>query len=180
MIQCILDVLLPNLQCKIIAFSTKSENTMTGQHSSVVTQIDKEADLDLMWIWCDSHQVDHLVKEASHSMDDRSFYKTLHNFRVHLCHQPNLQLEMGSKCPKDTNQSAHLEHILSWMLQHCCCLLIWIAEKNPASAPEDRWWVMAATVQSLLEILNVTLVILQSLNLILSQQKPRSKICLST
>ena len=153
---------------------------MTGRHSGVVTWIDKEADFNLMRIWCVPHQVDLLIKEATHSMHEGSFYKTLHDFSVHLRRQPNLQLEMGSTCPKDTNQWAHLEHILSWMLQHCCCLLIWIAEKNPASAPEDRWWVMAATVQSLLEILNVTLVILQSPNLILSQQKPRSKICLST
>ena len=78
---------------------------------------------------------------------------------------------MGSTCPKDTNQWAHLEHILSWMLHHCCHLLVWIAEKNPAGAPDGRWWVMAAAVQPLLELVNVTLVILQSPNHILSQQK---------
>ena len=50
MIQCILDALLPNWQSKIIAFSTDGENTMTGQHSGVVTQIDKEADFNLMQI----------------------------------------------------------------------------------------------------------------------------------
>ena len=133
-----------------------------------------------MPIWCVPHQVDLLVKEASHSMHEGSFYKTLHDFIVHLCQQPNLQLEMGSTCPKDTNQWAHLEHILSWMLYHCHCLLVWIAEKNPASAPDDRLWVMAAAVQPLLELINVTLVILQSPNLILSQQKQRLKICVST
>ena len=57
------------------------------------------------------------------------------------------------------------------MLHHCRCLLVWIAEKNPTSAPDDRWWVMAAAVQPLLELVNVTLVILQSPNLILTQQK---------
>ena len=104
-------------------------------------------------------------------MHEGSFYKTLHNFSIHLHQQPNLQLEMGSTCPKDTNQWAHLERILSWMLHHRRCLLGRIAEKNPASAPDDRWWVMAAAVQPLLELVNVRLVILQSPNLILSQQK---------
>ena len=78
---------------------------------------------------------------------------------------------MGSTCPKDTNRWACLERILSWMLHHCRHLLVWIAEKNPASAPDDRWWVMAAAVQPLLELVNVTLVILKSPNLTLSQQK---------
>ena len=57
------------------------------------------------------------------------------------------------------------------MLHHRCRLLVWIAEKNPTSAPDDRWWVMAAAVQPLLELVNVTLVILKSPNLTLSQQK---------
>jgi hypothetical protein len=171
MIHCILDALLPNWQSKIIAFSTDSENTMTGWYSGVVTQINKEPSFNLMRIWCAPHQVDLLVKEASHSMHEGTFYKTLHNFSVHLCEQPNLQLEMGSTCSKDTNQWAHLDHILSWMLHHCHCLLVWITEKNPGSAPDDRWWVMAPAVLSLLELVNVTLVILQSPNLILSQQK---------
>ena len=111
------------------------------------------------------------MKEAFHSMHEGSFYKTLHDFSVHLHWLPNLQLEMRSTFPKDTNWWAHLERILSWMLHHCRHLLVWIAEKNPASAPDDRWWVMAAAVQPLLELVNVTLVILQSPNLILSQQK---------
>ena len=82
MIQCILNSLLPNWQYTIIAFSTNSENTMIGWHSSVVTQISKEANFNLMQIWCALHQVDLLVKEASHSMHEGSFYKTFHNFSV--------------------------------------------------------------------------------------------------
>jgi hypothetical protein len=57
------------------------------------------------------------------------------------------------------------------MLHHRRHLLVWIAEKNPASALNDRWWVMPAAIQPLLELVNVTLVILQSPNLILSQQQ---------
>ena len=138
MIQCILDALLPNWQCKNIAFSAGGENTRTGCHSGVVTQIDKEANFNLMQIWCTPCQEDLLVKETSHSMHDGSFYKTLHNLSIHLCHQLNLQLEMGSTCPKDTSQWAHLRRILTWMLQYRRHLLVWIAEKNPASAPDNK------------------------------------------
>jgi hypothetical protein len=81
-----------------------------------------------------------------------------------------LQLEMVNTCPKDTNQWVHLERMLSWMLKHRRQLLIWIDEKKPASAPEDSWWLMTAEVRPLLELVNVTLVILQFPNIILSQQ----------
>jgi hypothetical protein len=43
------------------------------------------------------------MKDVSHSLDDGLFYKTAHDFSVHLCRQKNLQLEMGSTCPKDTS-----------------------------------------------------------------------------
>jgi hypothetical protein len=49
-------------------------------------------------------------------------------------------------------------------------LLIWINEKKPAFAPDDLWWLMIAKVWPLLKFINVTLVILQFLDIILSQQ----------
>jgi len=48
--------------------------------------------------------------------------------------------------------------------------LIWIDEKKPAFKPNDSWWLMTTEVQPLLELVNVTWVILQSLDIILSQQ----------
>jgi hypothetical protein len=36
-------------------------------------------------------------------ISDGAFTKTTHNFTVHLHQQANLQLVMGSKCPKDMN-----------------------------------------------------------------------------
>ncbi len=48
--------------------------------------------------------------------------------------------------------------------------MIWIDEKKPTFAPDDLWWLMIAGVQPLLELVNVTLVILQSLDIILSHQ----------
>jgi hypothetical protein len=56
------------------------------------------------------------------------------------------------------------------MLEHRRQLLIWIDEKKPASAPDDSWWLTTAGVRPLLELVNVTLVILQSPNIIFSQQ----------
>jgi hypothetical protein len=91
------------------------------------------------------------MKDVSHSLDDGLFYKTAHDFSVHLCHQQNLQLEMGNTCLEDTNRWVHLERMLSWMLEHRRRLLIWIDEKKPAFAPR---------VRPLLELVNVTLVIL--------------------
>jgi hypothetical protein len=65
--------------------------------------------------------------------------------------------------------------MLSWMLEHRCQLLIWIYEKKPASASDDSWWLMTAGVRPLFKLVNVTLVILQSPNIILSQQTSEIK-----
>jgi hypothetical protein len=54
------------------------------------------------------------------------------------------------------------------MLEHRHQLLIWIDENKPASAPNDSWWLMMAEVWPLLALINVTLVILQSLDIIFS------------
>jgi hypothetical protein len=49
-------------------------------------------------------------------------------------------------------------------------LLIWIDEKKLASKSNDSWWLMTARVRPLLELINVTLVILQSPDIIFLQQ----------
>jgi hypothetical protein len=123
-----------------------------------------------MRIWCAPHQIDLVVKDVNHSLDDGLFYKIAHDFNVHMRRQQNLYLEMGSTCPKDTNRWVHLKHILSWMLEHRRRLLIWIDEKKLAFALDDSWWLMTARVRPLLELVNVTLVILQSPDIILLQQ----------
>ncbi|KAH8941177.1 hypothetical protein BDL97_14G024200 [Sphagnum fallax] len=171
----ILDALYARWRSKIIAFSIDGENTMTGRHAGVVTRIDHECETKLMRIWCALHQIDLVVKDVSHSLNDGLFYKTAHDFSVHLRRQQNLQLEMGNTCPKDTNRWVHLERMLSWMLEHRRQLLIWIDEKKPAFASDDSWWLMTGGVRPLLELVNVTLVILQSPNLILSQQTSEIK-----
>jgi hypothetical protein len=56
-----------------------------------------------MRIWCVAHQIDLVVKDTIHSLDDGLFYKTAHDFSVHLRCQQNLQLEKGNTCFKDIN-----------------------------------------------------------------------------
>jgi hypothetical protein len=86
----ILDVLYARWRSKIIAFSTDGENTMTRRHVNVVTQIDHNYETKLMRIWCAPHQVDLVVKDIGHSLDDGLFYKIAHDFSVHLRRQQNL------------------------------------------------------------------------------------------
>jgi hypothetical protein len=40
----------------------------------------------------------------------------MHTFTIHLRKQKNLQLQMGSKCLKDTNRWAHFQAQLEWLL----------------------------------------------------------------
>jgi hypothetical protein len=85
-----LDTLYACWRSKIIAFNTDGENTMIGWHAGVVTWIDHESETKLMCIWCAPHQIDFVVKDVSHSLDDELFYKTAHDFSVHLHRQQNL------------------------------------------------------------------------------------------
>jgi len=57
---------------------------MTRWHAGVVTRIDHESETKLMRIWCALHQIDLVVKYFNHSLDDRLFYKTAHDFSFHL------------------------------------------------------------------------------------------------
>jgi hypothetical protein len=84
----ILDALYARWQFKIIAFSTDGESTdgknmMIGRHIGVVTRIDHDSKTKFMCIWCAPHQIDIVLKDVSHSLDDRLFDKTAHDFSVH-------------------------------------------------------------------------------------------------
>jgi hypothetical protein len=85
----ILDALYARWRSKTIVFSTDGENTdgentMIGRHIGVVTRIDHEFETKFMRIWCAPHQIDIVVNDVSHSLDDGLFYKTAHDFNVHL------------------------------------------------------------------------------------------------
>ncbi len=66
-------------------------------------------------IWCVPHQLDIVVKNATHGVLDEAFYKV---FSVHLRAQQILITEMGSKCLKDMTRWVAFGNILRWLLEH--------------------------------------------------------------
>ncbi|CAM6027259.1 unnamed protein product [Sphagnum balticum] len=119
----ILDVLYARWQSKIITFNTDGENMMTRRHASVVTRIDHKSETKLMCIWCGLHQIDLVVKDVS---DDGLFYKTAHDFSVHLCRQQNLELEMGNA----VDQTSILKEIVHFRLKLVQGILAIQAERD--------------------------------------------------
>lgn len=77
---------------------------MTGRHVGVVTLLEKKCSNHVLCIWCVAHQLDIVVKNATHGVLNEMFYKVAHAFSVHLRNQSNFINEMGSKCPKDTTR----------------------------------------------------------------------------
>jgi hypothetical protein len=77
---------------------------------------------------------------------------------------------MGSKCPKDTTQWVAFGSILRWFLEHRRRLMIHVADKWPIQAPSTQWWVIAGALAPLFERIAVTFAMLQSPNLVISQQ----------
>ncbi|KAH6565440.1 hypothetical protein BASA60_009940 [Batrachochytrium salamandrivorans] len=171
LIKVLLDFLSPIWRDKVISISSDGENTMTGRHGGVVTFLEQEC-LNLVFrIWCVPLQLKIVVKNATHGMLDKSFYKTTHAFSVHLQAQQTLMTEMGSKCPKDTTRWIAFGSILKWLLQHQRQLMVHVTNKRPVQAPSDQWWITAAALVPVFEKLQITFARLQSPDLIISQQR---------
>ena len=156
---------------KLISVSTDGENTMTGWLGGFITLMDKEAAYDVLRIWCPPHQMDLVIKNnATLQVGGGSFANTTHSFTVHLRKQMNLQLEMGSKCPKNTNRWAHFQGQLQWLLDHHVRLLQWIIASKLPSSPTTAYWIVAAAINPLAKACNSAFVMLQKGDLVLSQQ----------
>ena len=132
--------------------------------------MDREAANDLLRIWCPPHQMDLVIKNATLQVGGGLFAKTTHTFTVHLRKQANLQIAMGSKCPKDTNRWAHFQGQLQWLLNHRVRLGQWVAETDVTDFPSAPYWIVAAAINPLAKARNLTFVHLQKRDLVLSQQ----------
>jgi hypothetical protein len=102
LIKILLNTVSPSWRKKVISISSDGENTMTGRHAGAITLLENECSNPVLHIWCDPHQLDVVVKTATHGVLDKAFYKVAHAFSVHLRAQQILITEMGSKCLKDT------------------------------------------------------------------------------
>jgi hypothetical protein len=61
--------------------------------------------------------------------------------------------------------------MLKWIIQHRRRLRQHILEKRPVQTPTDNWWILAASLLPLLETLAITFTILQTRNMVISQQR---------
>jgi hypothetical protein len=171
LIKILLNTVSPSWREKVILISSDGENTMTGRHAGVVTLLENECSNPMFRIWCVPHQLDIVVKNATHGVFDEAFYKVAHGFSVHLRAQQILITEMGSKCPKDTTRWVAFGSILRWFLEHRRRLMIHVADKRPVQAPSTQWWVIVGALTPLYERIAVTFVTFQSPNLVISQQR---------
>jgi hypothetical protein len=111
----LLDNLCVSWRSKLSSASTYGENTMTGWIGGFVTLMAKEAVYEVLRVWCPPHQMSLVIQEATVQISDGLFAKTTHSFTVRLRQQGNLQLDMGSMCPKDTSSG------LTSRASCCCC-----------------------------------------------------------
>ncbi|KAH9570425.1 hypothetical protein CY35_02G039600 [Sphagnum magellanicum] len=156
---------------KVISISSDGENTMTSRHAGVVTLLENECLNHVFRIWCVPHQLDIVVKNATHGVLDEAFYKVAHAFSVHLRAQQILVTKMGSKCPKDMMRWVAFDSILHWLLEHRRRLMIHVVDKRSVQAPSTQWWVIAGTLAPLFEQIAVTFATFQSSNFVISQQR---------
>jgi hypothetical protein len=166
----LLDNLCVSWRSKLVSVSTDGENMMTGWIGGFVTLMAKEAVYEVLRVWCPPHQMDLVIQDATVQISDGLFAKTTHSVMVHLRQQGNLQLEMASKCPEDTNRWAHFQGQLLWLLTHRVRLILWVVDRQPASSPSVAYWIIAAAINPLAKACNVTIVNLQKHDIVLSHQ----------
>ena len=80
-------------------------------------------------------------------------------------------MELRSQCPKFTTQWVAVGKISLWMSHNCNALFLHLAEPTQLNnRPPKWWWIVLAGVNSITHHINVSFVVLQLQNLILSQQ----------
>jgi len=144
-----LDVLYPDWHVKLLNASSDGENTMTGRHVGLVTRIARCAEFNLLRVWCASHQIDIIVKSSAEGIDDNAYVKDVYSFSVHLESQHNLIIQMGVKCPKNTNRWVHLDRVLNFYKQYRRLIIAHTLEKHLKKLPSDMWWVITYAVTTL-------------------------------
>jgi hypothetical protein len=80
----LLDQLCSSWRHKLLSVSTDGENTMIRWKGGFVTLMDKESAIEVLHVWCPTHQMDLVIQDATVMISDGAFTKTTHNFTVHL------------------------------------------------------------------------------------------------
>jgi hypothetical protein len=168
MVYKLLDHICSRWRHKLTSVSTDGENTMTGWLGGFVTLMAQQAVYEVLCIWCPPHQIDLVIKDATCKINDGTFSKITHTFTVHLRKQKNLQLQMGSKCPKDTSRWAHFQAQLEWLLQRRVQFIEWVEKRQPDSAPTTAFWIIVAAINPFAKACCETLVVLQHRDIALS------------
>jgi hypothetical protein len=162
LITTILDCMHSSWRDKVISISSDGEITMKGRNGGVVTLLERECTNPILRIWCVPHQLDLIIKHATHDIMDGTFYKTAHSFSVHLRVQKTLITYMGSKCPRSTTRWVAFGGILKRKLTHYRRLRQHVNEKGPVQAPSNSWWVIAAALSPQYDSNNITLTTIQA------------------
>ena len=172
----LLDQLCPSWRTKLIGLSSDGEPKMTGEHNGVVTQIQQQVDHKVYRTWCALHQLDLTMQHGYAKLIDGEFLKITTSIIGHLRQQQKLIAEMRSTCPKLTTRWICMGDTCDWFLEHRIRLLSYFKTPQTQSStahaysPPLWWWIVAAAVRAVTEVVNITFVKLQSKDMLVSQQ----------
>jgi hypothetical protein len=102
---------------KLMSVSIDGENRMTGCHRGVVTRLEQAVEFPVLRIWCVSHHIDIVIKNAAALPQDGQWIEVVYKWCMHLRRQEKLIMDMNSEmCPKKTNRWAHLDSTLEFYI----------------------------------------------------------------
>jgi len=100
----LLSSLFPPWPKKLLGVSTDGEPLNTGRVGGIVTKLFRKLELPGIRVWCAPHQLDMVVKKVISDIDGGDWVKPTYSLTVYLRAQQSLVLEMGERCPKQTNR----------------------------------------------------------------------------
>jgi hypothetical protein len=167
----VLNAVYPAWRMKLYGFSSDGENKMTGRIGGVATLLQREAEYDLVRVWCGPHQIDLVVKKVLRAIYDGRFKRIAHLLSVWLRGQHNFMGTFSKACPKDTTRWAYFGNALKWFIEHRARIMAYCAAQSYRHTPEGGWWVICYVIRPVIKAINDAVVSLQRQDLDLGQQR---------
>ncbi len=159
-------------RAKLMSVSIDGKNRKTGCHRGVVIRLEQVAEFPVLHIWCVSHQIDIVIKNAATLLQDGQWIEIVYKWCVHLHCQEKLIMDTNDEmCPKKTNRWAHFDSTLKFYISRRRKMVKHTDAHAHFESPSAKWWTITLVIAPTISEINKTVVQLQNRSPIIIQQK---------
>jgi hypothetical protein len=144
---------------KLMSMSIDGENNMTGCHHGVVTHLEQATKFPMLHIWCVSHEIDIVIKNAIALPQHGQWIKVVYKWCLYMRRQEKFIMDMnGEMCPKKTNQCTHVDDTFKFYIS-CRRKIIEHTDAHVHfELSSTKWWTITFIVVLAIIKINKTIV----------------------